>query len=314
LRLPTAAGIELSQEQIIKLAEALMFTIRRRAVTDEYVEMLMNLMLRGGTPNTAKDDECNVPEQKDHEVIQRETNNYFATGKFRNDEPAQEETDDEKALTKKEFWEEQDIRLRTGGPIFQSEEAEVVRSLRISVLSELVALSEARAVVSNVGLLARMAIEALHLEGGSRMVQRSAALLARELYSRILQEATELSESLVGIEDLSSRPVLLPFSVALVESDEAALSATLRTFASGTNLSTNAAIVTDSTVVARCKEALSLREKAEEAGVFLAAKLVLKERHRLEELPALFRGLGTTSEGGSGESNAVRLNPIETLR
>jgi hypothetical protein len=123
-----------------------------------------------------------------------------------------------------------------------------------------------------------------------------------------------LSESLVGIEDLSSRPVLLPFSVALVESDEAALSATLRTFAFGTNISTNAEIVTDSTVVARCKEALSLREKAEEAGVFLAAKLVLEERHQLEELPALFRGLGNTSEGGSGESKAVRLNPIETLR
>ena len=49
---PLTETKQLSQEQVIKLAEALMFIIRRRAVSDEYVPMLVNLMLRSGIAET----------------------------------------------------------------------------------------------------------------------------------------------------------------------------------------------------------------------------------------------------------------------
>lgn len=313
-----AASIKLSQEQVIKLAEALMFIIRRRAVTDKYVPILANLMLRGGSSSTlptetaSKNDSSIIPDpqRNDQQRIQQETDNYFAAGRFQNKETTEGAPDDETALTKKELWEEQDIRVKTGGPIFDFEEAEIVRSLRISVLSELVASAASQAVAPYVGTLTRLVIEALHLEGRSRIVQRSAALLARELYARVLREALDLSDALGDIEDLSAKAVA-PISIALVESDEETLSAALRAYGSGKSTPNETTIVADSTVVARCKEAIGMRDEADQKGVFLASKLVLEERHKLEELPALFRGLGSTSEGS--ETNAIMLNPIETL-
>ena len=308
-----AEPIQISQEQVIKLAEALIFIIRRRAVTDEYIPILANLMLRGGSSSTlptqtsAKND---APINQDPQRIQRETDNYFTAGRFQNEETTEGAPDDGNALTKKELWEEQDIRVKTGGPIFDIEEAEIVRSLRISVLSELVASSASQAVAPYVGTLTRLVIEALHLEGRSRIVQRSAALLARELYARVLREAMDLSDALGDIEDLSASAVA-PISIALVESDEEALSATLRAIGSGKSTPNNESVA-DSTLVARCKEAIGLRDEADQKGVFLASKLVLEEHRKLEELPVLFRGLAKPSEGN--DSNAITLNPIETLR
>ena len=307
-----AEPIQLSQEQVIKLAEALMFIIRRRAVTDEYIPILANLMLRGGSSRTlltetsAKND---APIKQDPQRIQRETDNYFVAGRIQNEETTEEAPDDGNALTKKELWEEQDIRVKTGGPVFDIEEAEIVRSLRISVLSELVASSASQAVAPYVGSLTRLAIEALHLEGRSRIVQRSAARLARELYARVLREAIDLSDALGDIEDLSASAVA-PISIALVESDEEALSATLRAIGSGKSAPNNESVA-DSTVVARCKEAIGLRDEADQKGVFLASKLVLEEHHKLKELPVLFQGLDRPSEGN--DANAITLNPIETL-
>ena len=328
---PPSATIRLSQEQIIKLAEALIFIIRRRAVTDEYVPMLVSLMLRSGntkissTKFAAKDGPSTIrePPRKDSVRIRQETDRYFATGRFGDDETTEEEEDEDTAgpATQRELRDERDVRLRTGGPIFEFEEADVVRSLRITVLSELVAsAANPSALVPCVRLLSRTATEALHLEGdGSRIVQRSAALLARELYARIVEEAADLIDALEEEEDQRASPTLLPLSVALVEGDEeSSLCATLRSMANGERSHANGTTVaTDPAVVARCSEALSLRTEAEQRGAFLASQLVLEERRALERLPSVvLRKLASTSmDGNSSDAIGIKLlNPIETLR
>jgi len=298
------APIPLSQEQVIKLAEALVFTIRRRAVTDEYAPILINLILRGGARQKVQD-----PLQKDRIRIQQETDNYFVNGRRDSDESTEHDTEDV-VLSQKERWKEQDIRLKTGGPIFDFEEADVVRSLRISIVSELVASAAPHVLAPYIGLIAKLATEAMHLEQQSRIIQRAAALLARELYARVLAEATDLANALEDIEDISSRAAI-PISTALAESDEEALLATLNNFGSGTS-STNAQFVPDSTVVARCREAIDVRNQADSAGVFVASKLIIEERHLLESLPALLRGIASSQN--SDETNPIAINPIETLR
>ena len=309
-------SIPLSQEQIIKLADALIFIIRRRAVTDEYVPMLVNLILRGGTQKKdMADTTINAQDliQKDRiPRIQQETDNYFASTGRTSSEENSDDDDDSIALTQKELWEEQDIRLKTGGPVFDFEEAEVVRSLRISIVSELVASAAPHVLAPYIGLLSKVAREALLLEQDSRMVQRSAALLARELYARAQREALDLADALGGI---ANRAVVVPISTALVESDEEALLATLTGFASSAN--TARPVLFDSAVLARCREALELRNQADKAGVFVASKLVLEERRRLEEMPALLRSITTSAasqNGGESKTNPVSLTPIETLR
>ena len=77
--------------------------------------------------------------------------------------------------------------------------------------------------------------------------------------------------------------------------------------------STNTEVLPDSTVVARCQEALDLRKQAEDVGVIVTAKLILEERHQLAEMPALLRSIASSRNSNESASPVV-LNPIDTLR
>mmetsp|Transcript_7470 Transcript_7470/g.14732 ORF Transcript_7470/g.14732 Transcript_7470/m.14732 type:complete len:452 (-) Transcript_7470:1929-3284(-) len=315
-----AASIRLSREQIIKLTEALIFIIRRRAVTDEYVAMIANLMLHG-TAGTV--DVFTVIPEKDKVLIQKETEKYFNSGleyKEGNQDKEIENGENNTLSSQKDFWEERDIRLKTGGPVFELEETDVVRSLRISVLSELLPESSSAVLAPFLEALVRLVVEAFHLDSESRAMTRSAVLLAREIYAKVLSEGYDLAEVLAnaGIADRSSFAAI-SFSVALVANGaEELLCATLKKGSSD-----GRSRVTDPTLMTRCREALDLREQAEEKGIFTAAGLVLEERRKLGELPGIFRGMISVPGDGDGDGepridtdggkNVFQLNPIETL-
>jgi len=194
--------------------------------------------------------------------------------------------------------------------------------------------SEASSLLSPwIPTLARLVVDVLHLEDGessssskspsfrttARSLPRAAALLARELYARVLSEGRDLSEALEngGLTD-PSRGVVLPIASALAGSaDEELLCAALATRASPGGRSTTTKTTTnDATVVARCKEALVLRERAALGGVFLAAGLVREEGRKLEELPALFRGLAASSLPVEQQplGGSLLLDPVDALR
>jgi hypothetical protein len=257
------SDIQLSQEQRIKLAEALMFSIRRRATTDEFVQVLVNIMVFGSVERIGSQT-GNPKDTGGQLLIQEETQNYF----FRLDrkEELEQETQEEK-------WEEQDIRLKTGGPVFAMEETDVVRSARVSVLAELASESKPSSLAPHCRLLVRLAIDILRLDS-SRLVCRAASLLARELYGCLLREQDELAEAIDDPQNRSVNPI--PLAVALISSDEELLLSTLQNHASSRGDESERRIHDPATTV-RCQEAIRLREQAEEAGVLTAARLVLSQ-------------------------------------
>ena len=91
-------GVKLVPEQQIKLAEALMFLIRRRAATDEYVPLLINMMIFGRASRIGDQSRKEEHEEyKTHSLsMQEETDNYFLRGT----------SDDDEILTKEEYWED----------------------------------------------------------------------------------------------------------------------------------------------------------------------------------------------------------------
>ncbi|KAL3906923.1 MAG: hypothetical protein SGARI_003779 [Bacillariaceae sp.] len=119
------AFFELSREQRIKLADALVFSIRRRAVTDEYVSMLVGRMLDINERNGLIGE---VGASTDEQlVIQEKTTKYFLGKDRKNHEE----------MTKYEEREEQDVRVRTGGPIFDAEEADAIRAELVTHLESM---------------------------------------------------------------------------------------------------------------------------------------------------------------------------------
>lgn len=210
LKTMIVTDMKLSQEQRIKLAEALMFIIRRRAATDEYVPYIVNIMVFGSKSNqrigelsnhadVATKSTTSKQQQHQRQLQQKETHRYFL-GLNNNDDEDDDINNDSKdrtskyhddgffdVTTQRERWEEQDIRLKTGGPIFVSEENDIIRAVRISVLAELIATSKPSTMANHCHIFVRLPIDVLRFET-SRSVRRAAALLVRELYGCILRE------------------------------------------------------------------------------------------------------------------------------
>ena len=239
------SDIRVTQEQRIKLAEALIFIIRRRAVVDEFVPVLLSLMAFGRVQRT----ESNFDDRDSDDLIQNETHKYFVG----NDELESEA----------KSWEEREIRLNTGGPIFKSEEFDLVRAARASVLAEVVSNAKPSSLVPYCKLLVRLAIDTLTLDS-SRIVCRSIALLVRELYSCLLSEFDTQTETSI------------PFTVAFISSDEELLFVTIQAYATGIATKSKGTF-NDTATSARCKEAIILREQAEEAGFLSAARLFVMQ-------------------------------------
>lgn len=276
-------SIDVTGEQRIKLAEALIFMIKRRAVVEEYVPFLIALMTFGNESATHNSAETEDP------LFQGETHKYFMSeakqeaGEY---EPSQEE-----------LWEEMDIRLKTGGPVFKAEELDVVRAARASVLAALVSKSAPKTIASNCPLLVRLVNDTLVLET-SRSVCRAITALARELYESALRE---LEEVLVALETTSAQLVTtrasIPFTVALVSSNEEVLHSNLVAKYNG-GLTSSQHKLSDPATSARCKEALAFRQQAEETELLSCARLLVSQDLANRNYPQVLRILKSGADMG----------------
>jgi hypothetical protein len=254
--------IEIIPSQRIKLIEALIFSIRRRGdAISRYTDILLNGILYGNINS-----ESTLASAKPHSSlsIQRETDTYFRPMK----ETIQDVVDEYTTSSGLDDDEGQ-LRFNTGGPVFDSEESDVVRAACISVLVELIAIMHPVSVVPYCQILVQLGLDALRLDH-SRVVRRSAASLCRELYSCSLRE----------IEECTERPKVTDasFSIALLQCDEQLLFTSIKRCVSADDVDIllsnggNCAVggktrLYDPAIIARCEETIKIRETLEESGM-----------------------------------------------
>jgi hypothetical protein len=247
-----------------------MFIIRRRAAAAEFVPLLLDIMIFGSTPRVGVT--SNRPDDEKQALFATETHNYFVG---LSDDSLQEHT---------EQWSERDVRAKTGGPLFDLEEDDIVRSMRLSTLAELASVASPSALASHSRLLVRLATDALGLDR-SRNVRRAAALLARALYGCLLREQTRMHLVTWDNADGVSQ---IRFAVALasIEAEEDLLCITLKNHAASVGFNKR---VFDPATQCRCQEALNLREDAEE--VMTVAKLEWAQEQGTSTLPRLIASM-----------------------
>jgi hypothetical protein len=240
--------VQLTSEQRIKLSEALLFTIRRREkAIYEFVPLLMNLVLHG-LPERTTDHRPSGLDAR----IQEETHRYFVEG-------TDQHHDEEERPSREDL----DLRVRTGGPVFQSEENDVLRAGCVAVLAELISSALPAVVARHCRTLIHFAATSLTLET-SRPVRRATAILCYELYCAILREQDEES---YGSVDLPSS-----LAVETVSSGEEELLLALKRCVNASDVKTR---LYDPAMTERCKEALDARMAIERSGILPAAKLYL---------------------------------------
>ena len=240
--------LSFSIEQRIKSAEALIFMIRRRGdAIYIYGRHLLDLMLFGSKQlHSAHQDKSNSSSDISFD-IQSQTHSYYM--------PSGENDRD---------MEELQVRVNTGGPVFEIEESDLLRATSISIVCELVGVLKPAAVVAYCHILVKLVIDALQLDD-SRPVRRAAALLARELYSIV---ETELSSN--GDTSVSDS-----MAVAMVCSHESILYNVLQTCVSGRDTNTAGEVrYMDVATQSRCTEAIEIRNHLESMSVFDAAAMV----------------------------------------
>ena len=244
-------NVSLSPEQRVKATEALIFMIRRRGEgIFLYGRNMMDMMLYG---SKVQDD---LGETSISVEIQRQTHLYFVNG---TEVSKDEEDTDDRAL-----------RLNTGGPIYSTEENQLVRAGAISVVTELISVLDGTTIASYCGILVGLINTTLSIEI-SRPIRRCIASLARELYS------CSLKELLGGAHGDASHPsseVLL--AIMSAPDEESKLLQILERCVAGTSLSPEHTI--DPATQSRCKEALEIREELVSLGVLEVAAMVASSR------------------------------------
>ena len=242
----------LTNEQRCKMADSLIFTIRRRAARSLLVAPLINAMLFTAGGRISSGNHSGEDAGIKSKVLES-THDYFVGP----GPSAEEETIEEKRA-------EMDIRINTGGPVFDSEEADVVRAARVSIVAELVSSCDPSSVAEYGQVLTGLCISALRLDN-ARMVTRASALLARELYGAVLREYEGLNHS--GGTSSSESPHWL--SMEVFKSREDLLHAVLL------QMTSESLVPKDPATSARCEEALALREQLEESGFVQFTKLAI---------------------------------------
>jgi len=163
----------------------------------------------------------------------------------------------------KEREEEKKLLLKTGGPIFDVEEADVVKSAMISLGAEVATLAQPIVPARYCQALVDCASSSLSVQSTGRLVRRSGAALAATLYSVVVNEMEDILESPPGIQQTAC-----PMTVAMIKAGEENL---------GNLLRRSLGSETDAGTIARCREALTYRDQAESGGI-LAAGYVSVDR------------------------------------
>ena len=242
-----------SLEQRIKATEALIFMIRRRG-EGVFVcgPSLLDTVLFGSRQNQDDNASKNVSDIVPY-LIQSQTHSYFSGQEIEDPEDVN-------------VTEEVKIRLNTGGPVFEKEEADVLRAASISVVGELISVLDPIVVASYCHILVRLATAALQLDS-SRPIRRAAANLSRELYACIEKETTVMSGE--KVETTSN------MAVAMMSAGEGTLYNALQLCASADDVDVKGKVrVVDPATQARCAEALQIRSELESLAIMSAAKLI----------------------------------------
>jgi hypothetical protein len=250
----SSESVTLNPEQRIKCAEALIFMIRRRG-NGIYLHgrLLLDLMIFGSKQSHLQDQvDFNSDISRD---MQSQTHSFFV---------GKEEEDG---------MEEKQLRINTGGPVFEIEEVDLLRATAISVVCEVISALESSVVASYCHILVSLAIDALQLDS-SRPVRRAAALLARELYACIENE----------LNDGHSTAAM---AVAMVRSRENALYNALSCCIAGNNVGKVRHL--DAATQSRCVEAVEIRNQLESLSVFDAAAFI--EQSMNQENQAVVRAV-----------------------
>lgn len=290
--LSDASEVTTVPQQCIKLTEALIFVIRRRAAISEYIPFLINMMVYGPRNNDVK-----ASAAEEATLIQTQTHDYFINGRdaSENDE-----------LSPEERREDMDLRLGAGGPLFTSEEGDTVRASRITVVAELVLAAHPSVSARHCSVLVSSSIDALRLDA-SRPVRRAGAFLANALYESLIREQNEMLDA--SPEHL--RKLSFPMAVAMVSAQEEVLSAALDRCITGNDIDDlkGEGRVRDPATVVRCEEATARRDEAERGGILAAGKLAA-ESQRLNESNPIVRLLRESQEEKSDRVIVL----LETLR
>jgi hypothetical protein len=272
--------ITLTSAQRIKLTEALIFTIRRRGPgLYMYVQTLMDCMIYGSRQDgIVLENEVSHSTGDAEKAIQAETHTFFKQGN-----EAHIEDDDHQADRKHQI-DELRIRVNTGGPIFENEEDDAVRAACISIVSEVITISEPCSIAKYVPNLVQLGVNAVRLES-SRPVRRAAALLCRDLYNCALREVENTQEGGNSV---------LSILVELVSNDEESLQRALQRCISRKDVDQNSSAgnrvaiknkirLFDPATVARCQEALDIRETIYQSGNLSMAEVLSKTRKKDEQ-------------------------------
>jgi hypothetical protein len=252
-------------QQRIKLTEALIFVIRRRAAIYEYLPFLINMMVYGPQNSSVK-----TTAAEEATLIQMQTHDYYLNGR---------DASENEELSPEERREDMELRLGTGGPLFTSEEGDTVRASRITVVAELVLVAHPSVSARHCPVLVRLSIDALRLDA-SRPVRRAGAFLANALYEALIREQNEMLDA--SPEHL--RKLSFPMAIAMVSAQEEVLSAALDRCVTGNDLDDleGEGRVRDAATVVRCEESMARRDEAERGGILAAGKLA-SESQRLDE-------------------------------
>uniref|UniRef100_A0A7S0GGL5 RNA polymerase II assembly factor Rtp1 C-terminal domain-containing protein n=1 Tax=Proboscia inermis TaxID=420281 RepID=A0A7S0GGL5_9STRA len=251
----------------IKAAESLLFVIKRRgSALAQHANGLINELLVGcqsreeipSRPNS------NFTGQ-DMREIQEQTLSYFETASDSVINLQQDEKDED--------LEEKMVRLKTGGPLFETEEHFAINSGCLLCLSEIIMTVPSNVFAPHHGsTLIKLCIECLRLDK-NRPVRRGAALLAREIYNVVLRDAHQITENRAAAANKSSLPLM---AMELCSSsntyNDTLLFATLKNCVSGNDYANSN--YCDPATLARCQEALTIREFCVDEGFFMVANLV----------------------------------------
>ncbi len=260
-------GTLISNEQRIKLAEALMFIIRRRAAPAEYFPQLVNLIIFGSVEKIGTF--IDTPSDESKRLFAIETDKYFLGVSVEEEESTFVEN-------QKELWEEKDIRVKTGGPVYVLEVHDLIRSIRLSVLAELASVSPPSTLAPYCRLLIKLVTDILRLDT-SRTTCRAAALLAREFYGCLLREADQLNGEMEG---KNSSPLPLAVAIVSLADEEELLITTLQNCISGIGK-----YVSDPATAARSQEALEFRKEADD--ILVVARLIDRQNQSFN-VPSIF--------------------------
>jgi Required for nuclear transport of RNA pol II C-terminus 1 len=265
---------QFSSEQRVKLAEALVSSIRRKVAVHEYLSLLLDSMIFGGAASGVSHESS----KENGVLIQEATHHYFLKGVHHDLDNACDE----------DRWDETDVRLRTGGPLFEEEEDEVVRAAKLSVVTELVMASQPAVLSRYCYTLVRCSIGCLQ-QGRSRPIRRSGALLARELYAAVIREHDEQVPVSSNCGEAPAHAI--PFSVAIVgAANEKSLALALERclhHEDVNDLGVDQPRLADPATSARCQEALQARAEAEEIGILAAGRLLAESDIAASSQPLL---------------------------